>query len=191
MNGSRLFVLLPQSAAAVQGSGRDGTNKPPTQIPFCTLVAAVTMVHVCVLGLRQLGQTRCLDCNPQSTGLAFTTWLKTALMFPVPHCSPVSLPVFSSYFDLITPNEFVYPYCPPEPWRVVSCQREGVREGAVLSVSHQSPRFWLMSVSTAFPLFVRSAVGLYCSAPALCLFHYLVALSGVWWKLRRTGDGAN
>lgn len=48
-----------------------------------------------------------------------------------------------------------------------------------------------MSVAAAFPLFVRSAVDLCCLAPALCLFHYLVALSGVWWKLRGTGDGAN
>lgn len=189
MNWSRLFVLLPQSAAAVQGSGRDGTNKSPTQIPFC--IMAATVATVWVFGLRKMDWTRCLDCNPQTMVLVFATWLKTAVMLPVPRCSPVSLPVFSSYFDLITPNEFVYPYCPPEPWIVVSCKREGEREGAVLSVSHQSPRFWLMSVSTAFPMFVRSAVGLYCLAPALCLFHYLVALSGVWWKLRGTGDGAN
>lgn len=36
-------------------------------------------------------------------------------------------PVLCSYFRLITPNEFVYPYCPLEHRREVSCQRERVK----------------------------------------------------------------
>lgn len=54
MNGSRLFVLLPPSAAAARGR-RDGLHKQ-TPSPY-------PLLHIgnSVLRMRQMGQTRCLD----------------------------------------------------------------------------------------------------------------------------------
>lgn len=127
MNWSCLFV--PQSAAAVHRSGRGGTNKPPNlDLLIGSRSHHGARVHSWV---EATGSSRMswFACNLPSAGSLFTTWHKTALLFPVPRCSPDSLPVFSSYFDLITANEFVCPYCSPELWRVVSCQREGRGKG--------------------------------------------------------------
>lgn len=118
---------------------------------------------------KQVGSTRREAGARGPHDMRWSYWRDNlALRSPPASDSLVSPPVFGSYFRIITPNEFVYPYCPLEHWRAVRLRK---KPHTLIIL----PGFdWCLVYF--LPFFCVCMAGQVLFSPFFCLFHYLKAL---------------